>query len=288
MKVNSFLVMRVGVMAMLGLSFLATVPPVVRHMAGVVLLDTSPQTALPTPAITKPINVADILAFAPFGRAVQPAVTAEMHSDSTLDLRLKGIFAASSGGSVAMLEVGQETDLFRIGAEVTPSLKVTLISTSHVELMNESETITLRFDETDVTLSAEAQDVGPDTGTQGLLDRLKGDLVVAARYEKPAAPETTSEYIDFWRGRIRKNPQAVLDEIGLKPTEDGYVIAQQHDVGVRLAGLIPGDLVRSVNGQAVGNPDEDRRFYDRIANSGLARLEIERGGRLLTLSFPLR
>ena len=80
----------------------------------------------------------------------------------------------------------------------------------------------------------------------------------------------------------------MLDEIGLTPGDDGYVIAARHDVGVRLAGLTAGDLVRSFNGQAVGNPDDDRRFYDRIAASGQARLEVERNGRVLTFSFPLR
>lgn len=66
------------------------------------------------------------------------------------------------------------------------------------------------------------------------------------------------------------------------------MIAESHDVGVKLAGLKSGDLVRSVNGQTVGNPDDDRRFYDRIAASGQARLEVERNGRILTFSFPLR
>ena len=170
---------------------------------------------------------------------------------------------------------------------MTDGYRLTRIGAAFVELSDRQNTITLSFDDTRMADAETEPAVSEDLSAQ-INDQIRASLVVPARFEQPAAPETTSEYIDYWRTRIRKNPQAVLDEIGLTPTENGYVIASKHDVGVRLAGLKAGDLVRRVNGQPVGNPDEDRRFYDRIATSGQARLEIERGGKTLTLSFPLR
>ena len=69
---------------------------------------------------------------------------------------------------------------------------------------------------------------------------------------------------------------------------NGYRIAEQHDSGVGLAGLRAGDIVTSVNGQAVGDVEQDRSLFDNVAASGLARVEVQRDGRTIVLSFPLQ
>ncbi|WP_370399928.1 type II secretion system protein N [Sulfitobacter sp. JB4-11] len=288
MRLRPFLLIRVGLVAASGFSIAAAAVPVMRHMAGVVVLETPERPLLPEPMQATRVDLAPILERAPFGRADLPAAVGNEPDEALPDMRLKGVFASSSGPSVAMLEVAGETDLYRLGHRVTGRLELTLIRSDHVELSDARKTITLRFDEAQVTSNEATSGDAADPQSPTLFDRFSSGLVVPARNEKPPPPETTVEYIDYWRGRIRKNPKAVLDEIGLQPTENGYVIAPKHDVGVRLAGLKSGDLVRSVNGQTVGNPDDDRRFFDQIATSGQARLEIERGGKVLTLSFPLR
>jgi general secretion pathway protein C len=79
----------------------------------------------------------------------------------------------------------------------------------------------------------------------------------------------------------------MLDQIGLVARENVYRVSEQHDSGVTLAGIRTGDLVRTVNGQPVGNVDRDRRLFDAVAATGLARLEIERDGETIVMSFPL-
>ncbi|KKL73166.1 hypothetical protein LCGC14_2077640, partial [marine sediment metagenome] len=101
-------------------------------------------------------------------------------------------------------------------------------------------------------------------------------------------PQTTDDYIQLWRKRIHQNPAQVLNDIGLIASDEGYVIAEQHDSGVRLAGLRPGDLVSRVNGQQVGNVEQDVSFFDEVAASDQARLEIQRDGETIVLSFPLK
>ncbi|KZZ62765.1 hypothetical protein A3764_00950 [Sulfitobacter sp. HI0129] len=92
----------------------------------------------------------------------------------------------------------------------------------------------------------------------------------------------------MWRERIRANPAEVLDTIGLVPTDNGYRIADEHDTGVSRAGLQAGDVVTTVNGQAVGNVEQDRALYDSVAASGIARIEVERNGKTIVMSFPLQ
>ena len=279
------LLWRVGVaLAALG-SVAWALPPVLRHHAGIMVLDAAPSIEGPRPTKAVPVDVAAIIASAPFGQAATPAAELGPENPRRPDLVLRGIFASAGAASSALLEVGGTLGVFREDMAITDALTLTRIAVDFVELEDDAGILTLRFDETTETVH-ETPEAATDAPT--LLSRMGRDLVVPAKYEKPGTPETTAEFIDYWRHRIRKNPQAVLQEIGLTPTDDGYVIADRHDIGVRLAGLKSGDLVRSVNGQAVGDPDQDRSFYDVIAAAGHARLEVERDGQLLSFSFPLR
>lgn len=260
--------------------------PMARHAAGVVVLDAPTPVDIPARQTDTRPDLAELLALAPFGRTPVQDRGDEPVPETPPDIFLRGIFATNDTASTALLDVAGEPGLYRTAMPVTNRLTVSQIAPAFVELTDGQSIITLRFD-------ADAELVNPTQVAQSdpavsLMDRLQGGFVVAARYEKPGKPETTADYIDYWRHRIRKNPQAVLDEIGLKPTKQGYVIAENHDTGVRLAGLRAGDLVRTVNGQPVGDPDADTQFYDQIATSGHARIEVERGSRILSFSFPLR
>lgn len=100
-------------------------------------------------------------------------------------------------------------------------------------------------------------------------------------------PQTIQTQIDLWRERISANPRDALESMGLIPADDGYRIAEQHDSGVDQAGLQAGDVITSVNGQAVGDMDRDRQLFDEVVASGQARIEVQRDGRTLVLTFPL-
>ena len=274
---------RMGLACVAFASVLWAAIPMARHMAGIVVLETPPLPAVQTERPAKALDLTNMLALAPFGRTPSDESASVTDAADLPDIELRGIFAAQDAMSAALLNVDGEPGLYREAMQVAGRLDVVRITPELVELADGDRTMTLRFDEGTDIQEPTAVVEGPS-----LHERLRGDIVVAAAYEKPGQPETTAEYIDYWRHRVRKNPQAVLDEIGLKPTDQGYVIAESHDVGVRLAGLRSGDLVRTVNGRPVGDPDNDRRFYDEIAAAGQARIEVERGGRTLSFSFPLR
>ena len=254
--------------------------PVLRHMSGIVVLEASPPPNLPK---EQRADLSAIAAFAPFGRPAVIEIAAEQPAGTLPSFVLRGVMLAREGRSAALIAHDGQTQAYGMGEEVADGFKVTAIAQESVELSTGKTNLILRFDETAQEASGTRAKADPNG-----LDRLSKSLVLATKYQKPGKPETTSEYIDYWRTRILKNPQAVLDEIGLEATDDGYLIKSRHDVGVKLAGFKSGDLVRRVNGQAVGNPDADRKFYDEIAATGEARVEVERGGKLLSFSFSLR
>ncbi len=288
MKRSVSVAIRASLILMLGASVYATGVPVARHMAGIVVLETVSAPARHSRADSAPLDLTPVFELAPFGRLATVDTPGQVTSTAMPDLRLRGVFVSDADNAAAMLDVDGQTGLYRIGQMVAADLTLSKVNRRFVELADATQTVTLHLDEDAESSAVMAQPNAPNEGTPSLFERLGSGLVVPALYQKPGPPETTSDYIDYWRTRIRKNPASVLEEIGLTSTDEGYVIADQHDVGVQLAGLRSGDLVRSVNGQAVGNPDDDRKLYDRIAASGQARLEVERDGRVLTFSFPLR
>ena len=103
-----------------------------------------------------------------------------------------------------------------------------------------------------------------------------------------ARPKTMQEYIAYWRARIQANPAQVMGIIGLELVPNGYRVTENHNIGVTRAGLLAGDVVTTVNGQSVGDIAADRVLYDRVADSGLATIEVIREGDTLLMSFPLR
>ena len=262
--------------------------PVARHMAGVVSVEGASAIAQLPIAADNPPDLTPIFERAPFGRPASRELEQPQGNAGFPELLLKGVFSTKGGNSAALIDIRGKTGLFRQDERVLDDWILSEVNPAQVTLKDGAKLIILHLNPEDGDVQPDAETPPPAATAEDLLARLGSNLIVPVRYEKPKAPETTSEYIDYWRTRIRKNPQAVLDQIGLRPTEAGYVIAEQHDVGVRLAGLRSGDLVRSVNGQQVGKPDDDRRLYDRIAASGQARIEVERDGRVLTFSFPLR
>jgi general secretion pathway protein C len=104
----------------------------------------------------------------------------------------------------------------------------------------------------------------------------------------PAESEDARATLATYGDRFRDDPQAVLDEFGLLATAEGYQVTDAASDPVLRAGLLPGDLVATVNGQQVGNIQRDLNLFDEITAAGHARVEVVRDGRRMTLSFPLQ
>jgi general secretion pathway protein C len=79
-----------------------------------------------------------------------------------------------------------------------------------------------------------------------------------------------------------------MNRVGIELVENGYRVRTDPNIGVTLAGLRPGDVITSLNGQSIGDMEQDRILYDDVAAAGIARLEVVRDGQTMLLTFPLR
>lgn len=252
------------------------------------------ETAIRAPAIPPPpparaapeIDLAPVLAFAPFGATAPVAVAAPDAPAVQLDLKLFGVMVDGvQQNSRALIGHDGETRSYRVGETIAEAATLTEVRDTSVLLTIGGATRVLGFDRFE---PAEAAPEADDP-----LDRLSSALVLTPRDplvpdEDPAQPGTTEEYIAFWRDQIRRNPAQVLQSVGFEPVGNGYRVAKEHDSGIALAGLTAGDVVTSVNGSSIGNVVEDRRLFDEVIASGVARVEVERGGRTISMTFPIR
>ena len=246
------------------------------------------QLTAPVAKTSAGVDIGSALALAPFGSATVPEQNQTVEGPS-LDLLLLGVIVRDDPvRSMALISVAGNEANFRPGDEVATGAKLTEVAQNNVTLEIDGATRVLSFSGEE----AEPEIDDAPTGAERLLALItsgKGGTV-SERVDaaQRAQPVTTQDYINMWRDRISANPTQVLDAIGLVPTENGYMIADEHDVGVNRAGLKAGDVVRTVNGQVVGDVDKDRDLYDVVAESGVARIEVERDGETIVMSFPLQ
>ncbi len=250
--------------------------------------DHSAEVALPAQAIVRAaeLDLSSVAALAPFGSKIVSDGQVVPIEETELDLVLRGVVLNDVADlSYAFIAVDGITRVYRPGETVIDDVVLLEVAATMVTIEVEGARQTLSFPNSQVAaMTPEASDeLSP-------FDRMRALITNAeARPEvEEIVPETTEDYINLWRERIISNPSDVLRDIGLTASENGYIINEEHDVGVRLAGLRPGDVVSSVNGQAVGDVEQDSKRYDDIAASGVARLEIIRDGKTITMSFPLK
>lgn len=248
-----------------------------------------PMAVLDVPdTVASQTDLGPSLALAPFGNPETPDSEPDV-AVAAQELVLLGVIVRDDPKrSLALIRVAGTEDSFRLGDEIASGTTILEIAQDRVVLDAQGGRQTLYFTGSEAVAEAEPVPTGAQRllalATSGQGTSISAQVDAAQRAE----PETTQDYIDMWRDRIIANPAQVLDEIGLVPSENGYIISDKHDVGVNRAGLRAGDIVTSVNGLSVGDVDKDRELYDVIAESGLARIEIERDGRTIVMSFPLQ
>lgn len=235
------------------------------------------------------VDLEPIAVLAPFG-SVAPEPETQAATRTSSDLVLRGVAISSDPTlSAAFIARDGATERYAAGDSIGEDITLTGIEPGLVRLDVEGRAEILPFPNT-VLPEQDDPAASEEETAPSPLDRLRAAIVAAVPRPESSSepPETTQDYIELWRDRIRRNPGEFLDSIGLVPGGDGYTVAETHDSGFALVGLKAGDVVRTVNGQPVGDIEEDRRFYDEIVASGLARVEVERGGETMTMSFPLQ
>lgn len=84
--------------------------------------------------------------------------------------------------------------------------------------------------------------------------------------------------------KIQQDREQYLKEIGVNTAGEGYEVTSNTPAALRTKlGLQPGDRIVSLNGQAVGQGQNDAQLLEQARREGQVKLEIKRGDQVMTI-----
>ena len=227
----------------------------------------------PAPA---PVDLMRLASLNLFGQAsLLPAGTATANApDTSLQLRLAGVFVSADPdkSSAIVAEQSQPTGkLYRVNESLPGGATLESVFEDRILIRRgEGNTEVLRFEKTGLLDGSSAAASAP---------RLSGGAVPVAT----GAPDVRSLLNDA-ADAMNRSPVSFLQDMGLRVSSRGYEVSKDTPEQVRqAAGLQPGDKLLSVNGQQLGNLRTDRQLLESLKNGGTARVEIQRGGQVVTI-----
>ena len=257
--------------------------------AGSDLTMSSGTSASPLPA-PNANSVNAILSRNLFGVAGATAASdgAAAEVETRLPLQLLGVFVAEHGSADAdsaaiVAQKGKPGELYQIGDLLPGNAELIEVHPQHIVLRRAGARETLRFpDVAQLQLANAPESNIPDkfAATTGAVGR------------QVASNRTPRELIDAYRDRLSEDPQRALDDLGIAPVSVGSSQGYRLDnlaqsPYLSQTGLQPGDIILSVNGQAVGDIRQDQKQIDNILAQGSARLEVQRGNRRFFVTASL-
>ncbi len=226
--------------------------------------------------------------------------------ETRLRLTLEGVFQSDDAERSAAIvaERNNPGELYLVGSRLPGNAVLSEVYSDRIILRRGSVYETLRFSDEPTLASRNggAYDASlPDYSDQDAMDQQQDvaadDYDVQSRVDLPDdGLDSDSEIgatVERIRSRLAEDPQGTLSELGISPVSEegseGYRLgAMAQNPYLRQAGLQPGDVVLSVNGQRVGNVQQDSAQIESIMAQGSARLEIQRGNRRFFVTASLQ
>ncbi len=229
-------------------------------------------------------DVARIVSLVPFGGG---AAAVGGLPASTLGLVLKGVLAAyPASASTALIALGEgPATIYGVGESPAANAVIESIEIDHV-ILNVGGTRE-RLDFPQPVASAVPAPTTPGAGITVTPVAPGGTAPSPPPAGAPpplnpgsgAAPTATPP----------SQPAAsAVASAGVSATASGYRIGPNPSAELRRFGLQPGDVIESLNGQAVSGATSDQQLFEQARAAGQARVVVNRDGRRLTFTFPLR
>lgn len=260
--------------------------------AGADLTTSSGTSASPLPAPTAN-SVNAILSRNLFGVAGATAASdgAAAEVETRLPLQLLGVFVAEHGSADAdsaaiVAQKGKPGKLYQIGDLLPGNAELIEVHPQHIVLRRAGAREALRFPDVEKLQLADLANASESNIPE------KFTATTRAVGSRAAGNRTPREMIDAYRDRLSEDPQRALDDLGIAPVSVGSSQGYRLDnlaqsPYLSQTGLQPGDVILSVNGQAVGDIRQDQKQIDNILAQGSARLEVQRGNRRFFITASL-
>jgi general secretion pathway protein C len=235
------------------------------------------------------VSVNAILSRNLFGEAgAQPQVADNQAPavETRLPLELLGVFVADVEAESAAIvaQRGKPGELYIIGAMLPGNAELLEVHNDHIVLRRAGARETLRFPAIAAT---------PVT-TPAAPGRSPAPRAGANPVSRAGEAQSARDFVTSYQEVLEEDPEGALRALGITPVAEGDAAGYRLDDAAASSpylsqtGLQPGDVVLSVNGQPVGNIQQDRRQIDNILAQGSARIEVQRGTRRFFVTASLK
>lgn len=189
--------------------------------------------------------------------------------DTRLRLQLLGVTRSTSNeaSSAIIAPKGGQGEFYRIGDAVQGRTRLAGVYDDKVILDTNGKLETLKFDE-ESTAGITARAVAaprPEVNRSGSLRE---------RFKQVRSP---SEFMNMVTEEVAGDAEGAMQEMGLEAIGSGQGYRVQPGSVLTALQMQPGDIVLSVNGQALGDPQSDQQLLQQVSSEGNARIEVQRG-----------
>lgn len=246
------------------------------------LVLSEPTRAKGAAIITQNDSIADMHIFGDATVAVVE-VPKELDAPTTrLRLELLGVMAASiaENSSAIIAPKGGAGKNYRIGDVVQGRTKLAAVQQDQVILDSNGKLEALKFElagKQGIQQSSKPTPAQKRAQTRGTFK------------ERFSGIRTPADAVQLLKDEVSNDPAGALRKMGLEASGNGsgYKVSSSGSMLTQL-GLRPGDIILSVNGQALGNLEDDQVLLEEVTNSGQARLEIQRGNGRIVVNHTIK
>lgn len=206
-----------------------------------------------------------------FGRAETTGQVAEAVKESApetgLRLTLEGVLVGQNPEDSGAIVAGSngETAWYRVGDVLPGNAELAEVEPSRILIRRSGRYESLTFEE--------------------------DDAVTMVAQEAPEPAESSPDaFLDQARQQLDSEGAAALAPYGLSPVDgnagSGYVYNGSNAM-LNAVNLQPGDVITAINGQRLGNVQEDRSLLQSWRDQPSLEIEIERDGSFLTIRYAI-
>jgi len=200
-----------------------------------------------------------------------------------LKLSLKGVMpAVEMQNSMAIISSRSKKDeVYRINDQIIRGVLLKEVHHDHVILERAGKAESLFFNETKLSTLIETNGDNINVVNQDSRKRSSKQFI-----KNEIGTLSPAEILDTYEALFNEDPAALLASTGLRSTGSSYeVLASSSLIAM---GLKVGDKIVSVNGQRVGNIENDASLGELVRKQSVANFQIQRGSRTFSVSYPIK
>ncbi|MBJ6138457.1 general secretion pathway protein GspC [Marinobacter litoralis] len=219
-------------------------------------------------------DLAPIAGYEIFGRPESQSGVADVIRESApetgLRLRLEGVLIGRRPEDSGAIVAGSngETEYYRVGDRLPGNAELAEVEPTRILIRRGGRYESLAFEEV-----------------------LGVDGIVAKTPKEESRPVgSPDDILASARAQLDAQGAAALRAYGLSPASDngqsGYVYDGSNAM-LNAVNLKPGDVITALNGQRLGDFEQDKALFDEWRSQPRLDIEIERNGSLLTVSYAI-